>query len=82
MSLETSMMWYREKNGIDQSLPSNYHHIWKDRVPEVIKLIQSGMSVKDLAEHYGVTKNTMGAALAYRNISVIRVRYEYKLKKG
>ena len=59
----------------------NYQNrnVWTDRMPE-IKIMVLTMSVKQVADYYGVKPHNVYQAMSERNVSARRVRYEYNLE--
>ena len=73
--------YYRIKNGIDPSLDVGYRKVWTARMPEVKRMLVT-MSLKEVANHYGVSSSNLSHAMAVRNIQARRVRHDHKKLLG
>jgi len=72
---------YRKKHGISLDLKVGYLHVWEERMPNVLQMIEHGLNLRHIGEHYGVSSVSVSLALKSRGYSIRRIRYDLKLNE-
>ena len=68
----------RGQRGIDLNLPLNFRLKWGQRMPAMTVMVQHGMTLKLIAQHYGCSSSTIGVALIMHNKSIGLIKREYR----
>ena len=76
LSYDTIMR--RGQRGIDLNLPLNFRLKWGQRMPAMTVMVQHGMTLKLIAQHYGCSSSTIGVALIMHNKSIGLIKREYR----
>jgi len=70
---------YRRKHGIPLDLEIGYRNVWAARIPNVLQMIEHGLNLRHIGEHYGVSSVSVSLALKARGYSIRRIRYDLQL---
>jgi len=73
---------YRRKHGISLDLKVGYLHVWEERMPNVLQMIEHGLNLRQIGEHYNCTPVNVSLAMKVQGYSIRRIRYDLKLNEN
>ena len=79
--MNDSTAWRRRKKGTSLNLKVNYLHVWADRMPNVLQMIQHGLKLKDIGKHYGCSATNVSEAMKGQGYVIAYLKREFKLNK-
>jgi len=72
---------YRRKRGIPLELEIGYRNVWAARMPNVLQMIEHGLNLRHIGEHYGVSSVSISSALKVQGYSIMRLKRDFQLNK-
>jgi hypothetical protein len=76
--MNPNTQWARKKKGTLLSLPINFHHKWKARMPNVIQMIEHGLTAREIAGHFGCGQSVVSTAVQVHSIGVMRLKQQFR----
>tara|TARA_R110000744_G_scaffold57010_3_gene120034 strand:- start:1725 stop:1970 length:246 start_codon:yes stop_codon:yes gene_type:complete len=73
---------YRRKRGIPLGLEIGYRNVWKKRMPNVLQMIEYGLNLREIGEHYDCSPVNVSLAMKARGFSIRRIRYDLQLNEN
>lgn len=72
---------YRRKRGIPLDLEIGYRNVWEARMPNVLQMIEHGLNLRHIGEHYGVSSVSVSSGLKVQGYSIMRLKRDFQLNK-
>jgi len=73
---------YRRKHGISLDLKVGYLHVWEERMADVLQMIEHGLNLRHIGEHYGVSSVSVSAGLKGQGYSIMRLKRDFQLNEN
>ena len=73
---------YRRKHGIPLELEIGYRNVWTARMADVLQMIEHGLNLREIGNHYNCTPVNVSLALKTRGYSIMRLKRDLQLNEN